>query len=101
MTTIEYPSVQKRKKKQYSSHNPQKTKASICFRKHKKGISAAQSVMTPNRGNPFISGFFSPVLCISRHQNYGLDVARTGKQIHQHHFLNTVTGLLQRDKIAL
>jgi len=33
-------------------------------------------VMTPNRGNPFISGFFSPVLCISCQQHYRLNVAR-------------------------
>ena len=45
-----------------------------------------------------LQAFSALPLC---HQCHALNVARTGKQIHQHHFLNTVTGLLQWDKIAL
>ena len=60
--------------KQKWYHNPQKTKASLCFRKHKKGSLQPRSVSTPDRGNPFISGFSSLSLCFSRHQNYSLDV---------------------------
>ena len=69
--------------KQKWYHNPQKTKASICFHKHKKGPLQPRSVMAPERGNPFISGFFSPLSCVSRQQNYRLDVAR-GNKIDTH-----------------
>ena len=62
--------------KQYSSHNPQKTKASISYREQKKGSPLPRSLMAPDRGNPYKQGFFSLPLCISCYQNYGLDVAR-------------------------
>ena len=45
----------------------------------KKGFSPARSVMAPDSRNPLISGFFSPALCISCQQNYGLDVARVNR----------------------
>ena len=49
---------------------------SISSREQKKGIPTVRSVMTQERRNPFISGFFSLPLCILCHQNYRLDVAR-------------------------
>ncbi len=71
-------------KKQNRVHNLPKSKivatplahcgTLISSREQKKGIPAARSVMTPERGNPFISGFFSPLSCVSRQQNYRLDL---------------------------
>ena len=62
--------------KQKWYHNPQKTKASICFRKQKRDLRYPEPLMTQNRRNPFISGISSLPLCISCQQYYGLDVAR-------------------------
>ena len=76
-------------KKQNRVHNLPKSKiVATTLRKPKPRYVSANrkmesllpsSVMTPDCRNPLKQGFFSLPLCISCHQNYGLDVARGNK----------------------